>query len=146
MVLGDRRRHRVLVVDDDLDSAEMLCTILALWGHEGRMARTGREALEAASHFDPEIVILDLGLPDISGFEVARALRSGPVQRPMFIIALTGSARAKDREDAMAAEIDQYVVKPANIETLLGMAVQRLAEGSTRIECAPPGRARRPKA
>jgi DNA-binding response OmpR family regulator len=98
-----------------------------MMGHESRMASTGSGALEEASRFEPDIVILDLALPDISGLEVARALRSQADGRALHIAALTGCARAQQRAEALAAGFDQYVLKPGNLAALLGAATQGLA-------------------
>jgi CheY-like chemotaxis protein len=128
----DRRKRRVLVVDDYHDAAEITSSLVRLMGHESRVANTGRAALEEASRFAPEIVILDLGLPDIGGFDVARTLRIRAAGRPLHIAALTGWMQPWAREAAFAAGIDQYFVKPGNLEALLERAMQGLAETRSR--------------
>jgi DNA-binding response OmpR family regulator len=94
------RSHRILIVDDFPDAAETACVLFALMGHECRVAFKGFEALSVALAFDPDIVILDIGLPDISGYEVARVLR--------------GWGAIEDRVRAFAAGFNQHVVKPAD--------------------------------
>jgi DNA-binding response OmpR family regulator len=107
------RSHRILIVDDFPDAAETACVLFALMGHECRVAFKGFEALSVALAFDPDIVILDIGLPDISGYEVARVLRERGNNR-MHIVALTGWGAIEDRVRAFAAGFNQHVVKPAD--------------------------------
>jgi DNA-binding response OmpR family regulator len=107
-------RHRVLVVDDYPDSAEVVRTLIEIFGHEARIASSGRAALAEAYGFDPTIVILDLGLPDISGCEVARELRARRGGSRVHIAALSGWGQHDKRQAALSAGCDQYVLKPAN--------------------------------
>lgn len=109
-----RGRHRVLVVDDYPDSAEVVRTLIELLGHEARVASSGRAALDEACGFDPTIVLLDLGLPDMSGYEVARELRARCGGRRLHIAALTGWSQHDRRQAALSAGCDQYVIKPAS--------------------------------
>jgi two-component system, sensor histidine kinase len=107
---------RVLVVDDYPDSAESVCTLLTLLGYDCQIACCGRDALAQAAAFDPAIVLLDIGLPDISGYEVARALRA---RNPsLYIAAVTGWGQPDDRVRALAAGFDQHVLKPTDAATL----------------------------
>jgi DNA-binding response OmpR family regulator len=108
---------RVMVVDDYPGAAQASCMLLATMGHDTCMATTGQEALAKAATFDPEVIILDIGLPDVSGYDVARELRQRPGRRP-FIAALTGWNTTPDRVHAVAAGIDQHVLKPASFEQL----------------------------
>ena len=107
---------RILVVDDYPGAAQASCMLLAAMGHEARSALDGTSALELAQTFAPEVVILDIGLPDVSGYDIARKMRSLP-HRP-FIVAMTGWGTIRDRTQSLAAGIDQHVVKPASIEKL----------------------------
>lgn len=109
--------HRVLVVDDYPDAADIACTLLGMLGHTCRAAKGGDEAIALARTFRPDVVILDLGLPDLSGYEVARALRrmSGDA---LYIAAITGWGAPDDYARALAAGFDQHVVKPANLTKL----------------------------
>jgi DNA-binding response OmpR family regulator len=113
-------KHRVLVVDDHPDAADASCMLLTALGHECRAATNGTMALKTAEDFLPDVVILDIGLPDISGYEVARALRAAHGRR-MYIAALTGWGQAADRIRALAAGFDQHVLKPANMAKLVGV-------------------------
>lgn len=108
---------RVLVVDDYPGAADVACLLLRMLGHEPLAATTGEQALESAATFDPDIVVLDLRLPDVSGFDVARALRQRPGKR-LFIAALTGSSSHEDRDRVRDAGIDMYVLKPAGADNL----------------------------
>jgi signal transduction histidine kinase/DNA-binding response OmpR family regulator len=110
--------RRVLVVDDNHDAADSLGMILKLLGADVRVARDGPEALETLQDYDPEVVLLDIGMPGMDGYEVARRIRAqrrGP--RPT-IVALTGFGQEKDRRDAREAGFDHHLVKPAEIDAL----------------------------
>jgi DNA-binding response OmpR family regulator len=111
-------RHRVLIVDDFPDAAEAACILLTLLGHDARFATCGEDALREAAAFDPDIAILDIGLPDLSGFEVARRLRRCTAHA-LFLAALTGWGQPEDRIKALAAGFDHHVVKPADQEKLV---------------------------
>jgi CheY-like chemotaxis protein len=115
MVLG---RHRVLLVDDSPDSSEPLSLLLQTRGHETRIATDGEGALEAADAFMPECVVLDLGLPRMDGYEVARRLRARPYGGALVLVALTGWAGRDVRTKAAAAGFDFHLVKPVNWEEL----------------------------
>jgi DNA-binding response OmpR family regulator len=120
-------RVRVLIVDDYPDSAEISAMLLELFGHECRTATTGKDALAQAATFDPDIVILDIGLPDISGYDVARTLRAKARDRPLYIAAVTGWGQPEDRVRALAAGFDLHMLKPtdgAKIQMILTLAVE----------------------
>jgi DNA-binding response OmpR family regulator len=108
---------RVLVVDDYPGAADAACLLLRLLGHEPLAATTGEQALKHAASFAPDIVVLDLGLPDMSGFDVARVLRQRPGKR-VFIAALSGSSSHEDRGRGREAGIDMHVLKPATADNL----------------------------
>lgn len=108
----------MLVVDDHLDTADMLCVELEMQGHDCRSALLGAEGLALAESFDPHVVILDIGLPDMTGHEVARELRRREEARRRVIVALTASARPEDRAHALATSFDGYLVKPVAVATL----------------------------
>jgi len=105
---------RVLVVDDNHDAAHSVADLLALSGHEVRTAADGREALAVAEHFSPEVVVLDIGLPILDGYEVAARLRTMDGTRAALLLALTGYGQQEDRERAEAAGFDHHFVKPAD--------------------------------
>jgi CheY-like chemotaxis protein len=123
------RKHRVLVVDDHRDTAELTCELLRALGHECQAATSGVSGLEAAAGLKPDIALLDIGLPDLSGYELARRLRESQPQ-PLFLAAITGWDQAQDSRDAIAAGFDRHVIKPASVEvirSLLGHAELQLA-------------------
>jgi DNA-binding response OmpR family regulator len=127
-------QHRVLVVDDYPDAAEIACTFLTLLGYECRSASSGKEALETARTFEPDIAILDIGLPDISGYEVAAQLRKEFAGRPLYIAAVTGWGQPEDRVRAFVAGFDQHVLKPADAQKLreiVRLAEERAAQSAT---------------
>jgi two-component system CheB/CheR fusion protein len=115
-----RARHpkRVLVVDDNVDAAATLQLLLGSLGHETRTVHDGFEALRAAVEFGPDIVLLDIGLPGLDGYEVARRLRSLEPDRPLRIIAVTGWGQEADRARSREAGVDVHLVKPVDPETL----------------------------
>ena len=108
---------KVLVVDDYPGAADITCVLLRLLGHEALAATNAAQALESAASFDPDVIVLDLGLPDQSGYTVARTLRGRAGKRP-FIAAMTGRSDTEDRSESLAAGIDLHVLKPASAENL----------------------------
>ncbi len=109
-------RRRVLVVDDHEASAETLAEVLELLGHEVEVAKDGFSAVAKARANPPDVVICDLGMPGMSGCEVAKALRAAGLAARL--LALSGYCRPDDVEAATAAGFDAYLVKPADIEEL----------------------------
>jgi CheY-like chemotaxis protein len=110
-------QRRILVVDDNVDAATSLAVLLRGMGHEVFVAHEGRAALADLSRIRPDIALLDIAMPDMSGYELARQIRSraGPAMR---IVALTGFGLAEDRARALEAGFDQHMVKPADPEFL----------------------------
>jgi CheY-like chemotaxis protein len=113
----------VLVVDDNRDAAQTLGLLLELCGHEVRVAHDGREALAIAEAFRPDAVLLDIGLPELDGYAVARALRGEGWARDLELIALTGWGQDEDRQKARDAGFDRHLTKPVDPD-----ALQRLLE------------------
>lgn len=110
-------RHRVLVVDDNRDSADTLAALLEAWGHEVRTFYDGPSALEAAAEFDPDIALLDIGLPKMSGYEVAGRLRQS-AKGSMILVAFTGYGQDEDRRRVREAGFDYHLVKPLEAAAL----------------------------
>jgi PAS domain S-box-containing protein len=110
--------RRVLVVDDNRDATETLELLLQLWGHEVQSALNGPEALARAVEFRPEIILLDIGLPGMSGYEVARQLRQLPGFQDVFIVAVTGYGQDSDRLHSQEAGFGHHLVKPVQPEVL----------------------------
>ncbi|BCS34960.1 hypothetical protein TBR22_A41860 [Luteitalea sp. TBR-22] len=122
-----RGARRILVVDDNADGAESLAFVLGHEGHAVRTAQDGTSALEAAADFHPDIVMLDIGLPGMSGYEVARHLRASRATSKALLIALTGYGQPEDVERATAAGFDHHVVKPVSLETILDLVRSSVA-------------------
>jgi DNA-binding response OmpR family regulator len=97
-------RLKVLIADDNQDAAESISMILELAGHEVRVAHLGEAALSLAQLFRPDTALLDIGMPDLSGYEVARRLRQEPWASNMQLIALTGWGQERDRRDALEGD------------------------------------------
>ena len=110
--------RRILVVDDNVDSTESLTLLLQSEGHDVRAALDGHTAIAAAITFLPQVVLLDIGLPDMDGLEVARHLRLRPETKQVLMIALTGYAQPEDRQHCLDAGFDHHVVKPLDFERL----------------------------
>jgi PAS domain S-box-containing protein len=103
---------RVLVVDDNIDAAEMLAMLLEVSGNQTRLAHDGAAALAAAAEFAPDVVFLDIGLPEMNGYEVATRFRADPKLRQPLLVALTGWGSEEDRRQAQQAGFDRHLVKP----------------------------------
>jgi DNA-binding response OmpR family regulator len=110
---------RVLIVDDNIDSADSLRMLLARAGHEVRTVGQGALALPAAAEFGPELVVLDIGLPDIDGYTVAQRLRGDERTRNAVLIAVTGYGRDEDRARSSNAGIDMHITKPVDPDALM---------------------------
>ncbi len=114
----DDRGWRILVVDDNQDSARSMSRVLKLRGNEVRTAYDGLESLEAAEEFRPEVILMDVGMPRLNGYEAVRRIRQQPWGRPIIIIALTGWGQAGDRVQSREAGCDGHLVKPVDIRDL----------------------------
>jgi two-component system CheB/CheR fusion protein len=111
--------RRILVVDDGIGAAKMLQLLLSKLGpHEIEIAYDGVAALEAARRFAPDLVLLDIGLPRMDGYEVARQLRASADFQTTTLVAITGYGDAEDRERSAAAGFNEHIVKPVDLETL----------------------------
>jgi CheY-like chemotaxis protein len=110
--------RRVLIVEDNADAREMLGTALASAGHEVCEADTGAAALDAAASFRPDVGLIDIGLPGVDGYEVARRLRATDEGQRMLLVALTGYGQPEDRRRARGAGFDAHLTKPVLPEQL----------------------------
>jgi signal transduction histidine kinase/DNA-binding response OmpR family regulator len=111
--------RRVLVVDDNRDAAETLALMLELHGHQVKVAHDGRSGLKVAREYQPDVILLDIGLPHLNGYEVARSLRAnGPARLPL-LVAMTGYGQEEDRRKSREAGFDRHLVKPVDPELLL---------------------------
>jgi two-component system CheB/CheR fusion protein len=109
---------RILVVDDNIDAATTLGMLLRLDGHEIRLAHDGLAALELAEQFVPEVVLLDIGLPKLDGYEVAKRLREQPGCEDALVIAISGYGQEEDRHRAHEAGFDRHLTKPVDFAVL----------------------------
>jgi CheY-like chemotaxis protein len=121
--------RRVLVVDDNVDNAELLKILLEEEGHETFMAHDGVEGLAAAERLRPDVVLMDLGLPRIDGFDACRRMREQPWGKQMLVIAITGWGQDVDRRKSREAGFDHHLVKPVDAH-----AITALMSRSTVVE------------
>ena len=110
--------QRILVVDDNCDAADTLAELLEMYGHTVRTAYTGTQATERTLEFEPDIVFLDIGLPDMSGYEVAVQLRQLPIPQQFLLVALTGYGQEHDRQAALASGFNEHFAKPVDFGKL----------------------------
>ena len=130
---GSKELTRILVVDDLKDITESMSLLFEALGHETRTAADGQQAVDAASAFAPDIVFMDLDMPVLNGYEAARAIRSAPLARQPFLIALTAAHGAAIEVATRAVGFDFYLRKPADTNALLAL----VADLSTRTRAAP---------
>jgi PAS domain S-box-containing protein len=124
-------QRRVLIVDDNRDSADSLAMLLEITNNKTYLAHDGLEALAAIETHRPEVVLLDIGLPQLDGHEVCRRVRSQPWGKDIIIIALTGWGQDADRQKSQEAGFDGHLVKPVDYDELLAL-LSELTNGSTR--------------
>jgi PAS domain S-box-containing protein len=123
------RSIRILVIEDHADAAESLALLLEMLGHKVEIANTGRAGIEVAGRFSPELVLCDLGLPDLDGYEVARALRQEPRLAGVFLVALSGYGQESDKRRAQEAGFDRHICKPIDPSELKRI-VAEIGDGS----------------
>ena len=121
---GHKDGLHILLVDDSRDACTVMQMLLELHGYKVQTAHTGRSALEAAETARPDVVLLDIGLPDTNGYEVCRQLRARDHLRSAMIIALSGRGEPEDRARSEAAGFDHHVLKPAEIDQLRSLFPQ----------------------
>jgi CheY-like chemotaxis protein len=129
---------RILVADDNHESAESLALMLELMGNEVRTAHNGIEAVAMAEGFQPDVVLLDIGMPKLNGYEVARRIREHPTGSRIMLIALTGWGQATDKQRSLEAGFDHHLTKPVEphtLERLLASSSWRKLE----VESRQPG-------
>jgi signal transduction histidine kinase len=115
---------RIGIVDDNEDAAATLCMFLQAFGHEMAIAHSARQALAQFPGFGPDVCLLDIGLPEMDGFDLARALRAGSATGGAVLIAITGYAQEKDREEARGAGFDELFAKPVDLAALNTLLAQ----------------------
>jgi len=111
--------HRVLVVDDNLDAADSTAMLVRALGHQVKLAYDAALALDIAASFEPDVVLLDIGLPDLDGYQLAPRLRALDGLAQVFLVAISGYGRQEDRAASRAAGIDRHLVKPVGTAALL---------------------------
>jgi CheY-like chemotaxis protein len=119
---------KVMLVDDNLDAAHTLQLFLAAGGHHVEIAYSAADAVDLARVFAPDVCLLDIGLPDFDGNELARRLRRLPQATNATLVAMTGYGRQQDRDASMAAGFDGYMVKPVNTMELSDLLAEAAAE------------------
>ena len=115
------RRSRVLVVDDNVDTANGMARLLEIWGHDVRVAYNAEEALDGAREHRPEVMLLDIGLPGMDGYELASVLRSEEWSGDSVLIAVSGYGEAEARDRSKKAGFHHHLIKPVNFDTLLAL-------------------------
>src|SRR5690242_973874 len=121
---------RLLIADDNHDSADSLAMLMRSEGYEVQVAYDGRQTIEAASAFEPDVFILDLTMPALDGFETARRLRAMPAYAEKLFVALTAHAEQTHLDEASRASFDEYLIKPCKLDVLR----QILSEAAARFE------------
>jgi PAS domain S-box-containing protein len=116
---------RVLLVDDNEDAATLIRRVLTVWGHVVRVAHDGASALEIVESFTPDVAFLDIGLPAMDGYELARRFRALPALGGVRLVALTGYGQARDREAALEAGFHEHMVKPVDLDALERVLIAR---------------------
>jgi DNA-binding response OmpR family regulator len=122
--------RRVLVVDDNEDAADSLATLLGVMQYQVRVAYDGPEAIEAADEFEPAVALLDIGLPKLSGYDIARHIRRTRGEN-VLLVAITGWGQEEDRRKAREAGFDHHFTKPADFEVLVELIEQELGHRQT---------------
>lgn len=123
--ISNSKNQQVLIIDDNEDAALSLAMLLEIDGHEVRTAHDGASGMDLLLQFPAQIILLDIGLPDISGYEIAKQIRQRPEGRTALLIALTGWSQEQDKADAVAAGFDLHLTKPVDYPRLLVMLDQR---------------------
>jgi len=121
------RALSIVVADDNTDASDSLAAMLRLQGHQVHTAYDGQQALATLLAVRPQVALLDIGMPGLNGYEVARRLREQPWASGVRLIAVTGWGQEHDKDDALAAGFDAHVTKPVDAETLLA-TLRTLAE------------------
>jgi CheY-like chemotaxis protein len=116
-----QRTRRIMIADDNKDAADALGMLLELAGHDVRMVYNGRSALTLARTFRPDVAFIDIGMPDMTGYEVAQQLRRKPLGSGPFLVALTGWGQDDDRRRAREAGFDRHMTKPVDSEEVDGL-------------------------
>src|SRR3954469_10912013 len=136
MSADTRAKMRVLVIEDDADLREMLQHYITSWGHEVRLVATGTDGLGGGRDFQPHLILLDISLPDLSGFDVCRKVRKDAARRQPIIVILSGHGDETDRVPGFEAGADDYLTKPFSAREL---RLRMRARLSPRVLAPPRG-------
>jgi CheY-like chemotaxis protein/two-component sensor histidine kinase len=123
--------RRILIVEDHADTAQTLATLVSLDGHEVQLACDGFQAIEVAPGFRPDVMLIDIGLPGMDGFEIARRMRQLECGRNCLLVAVTGYGQERDRRQALESGFDHHLVKPVNVQVLAEVIGSRQREPAT---------------
>ena len=115
---GSLTKRRIMVADDNVDAASTLGTLLEIMGHEVRIVHDGKAAVEAAAAFSPDVVLLDIGMPHLNGYEACSGIRMQSSNKDLLIVALTGWTGDNMKERARQAGFDYYLIKPVEIAAI----------------------------
>ena len=118
-----------MIVDDNVDAAQTLALFLRACAHQCSVAHTGEQALALAGAAQPDVFILDIGLPDMDGKQLAQSLRANPATANATLLALSGYAQSHDKQAALAAGFDHYFVKPVEVDQLLTLLQTEPGQG-----------------
>jgi len=132
--------QRVLIVDDNIDAADALALLLRISGYQTMTAHDGHEGLQASRTFEPHVVFLDIGLPGMNGYDVARRLRADEQTRAAYLVALTGWGSEEDRQRSSDAGFDLHLTKPVELQTLARVLQQSVSSLHSTQEAATENR------
>lgn len=121
---------RILIIDDWVDITSTMSDLLELWGYQTRVAHDGLKALEIAQDFQPQVVLLDIGIPKLNGYEVARRLRHELGLLKTLIIAISGYSKGENHQESQAAGFDHHLVKPVDLQELTRLLPTAIISGS----------------
>ena len=124
------RSLRILVADDNQDGREMLAYLLSREGHVVAVAEDGQQALDKAVEFGPDAAILDIGMPGLNGYDLARRLRDRNRESPLLLVALSGLGQEEDKARAVEAGFDRHFTKPVDVNALLRLLGERFASSA----------------
>ncbi|CAN7703166.1 MULTISPECIES: response regulator [Duganella] len=110
---------RILIVDDNHQAADIAAELLALYGHQTTVAYSGADGLRTAAAFAPDVILLDLGMPGMDGYEVATALRALPENRNLALVAFTAWGDVATRQRTRSVGFDQHITKPASLDEIV---------------------------
>jgi CheY-like chemotaxis protein len=127
MTFAEKQLFRVLLIDDNEDANESMAALLTLLEYDVRTANDGASALQVAALFEPHLILSDIGLPGMDGYELGPALRKAAGDRKVIIAAATGYGHESDRLRTQAAGFDHHLVKPLDADTLLSFVAQQAA-------------------